>query len=134
MRITAPGNVGIGTASPGAMLEVNGNIKLSGGSGASITFPDGTIQSTAWNGTTFGGDYAESIEVLGDRAKYEPGDVIVIDDTVSGKFTKSDKAYSRLVAGVYSTQPGLTGRRTTADRPDKRAEVPMAMMGIVPTK
>ena len=128
------GHIGIGTTSPGAPLEINGNLKLTAGSGASVTFPDGTVQSTAWNGTLPGGDYAESIDVLGDRAGYEPGDVIVIDDSETGKFHKSDKAYSKLVAGVFSTKPGLVGRRTTADRPDKEAEVPMAMMGIVPTK
>lgn len=132
--ISGSGNVGIGTTSPGAQLEVNGNVKLTSGSGASMTYADGTVQSTAWNGTTLGGDYAESIDVLGDRAKYEPGDVIVIDDSVTGKFNKSAEAYSKLVAGVYSTKPGLVGRRVTTDRPDKAAEVPMAMMGIVPTK
>jgi hypothetical protein len=133
-EISGTGNVGIGTTTPGAKLEVDGNLKFTSGSGASVTYADGTVQSTAWNGTTLGGDYAESIDVLGDRAGYEPGDVIVIDDSVTGKFDKSDKAYSKLVAGVYSTKPGLVGRRTTAERPDKAAEVPMAMMGIVPTK
>ena len=106
-------NVGIGTTTPGAMLEVNGPVKLTTGSGASITFPDATIQSTAWNGTTLGGDYAEAVDVLGDRTHYEPGDVIVIDSAEPGKFVKSDKAYSRLVAGVYSTKPGLVGRPQT---------------------
>jgi hypothetical protein len=128
------GNVGIGTTTPGAPLEVDGNVKLTAGSGASMTFQDGTVQSTAWNGTTLGGDYAESIDVQGTRAEYEPGDVIAIDDSVTGKFNKSAEAYSKLVAGVYSTKPGLVGRRVTTDRPDKAAEVPMAMMGIVPTK
>ena len=132
--IGSSGSVGIGTTSPGAKLEVDGNLKLTAGSGASITFPDATVQSTAWNGTLPGGDYAESIDVQGDRTTYEPGDVIVIDPTAPGKFIKSEKAYSKLVAGVFSTKPGLVGRRTTAARPDKEAEVPMAMMGIVPTK
>jgi len=132
--IGSSGSVGIGTTSPGAMLEVNGNLKLTQGHGASMTFQDGTVQATAWNGTLAGGDYAESIDVQGDRTTYEPGDVIVIDPTAPGKFIKSEKAYSKLVAGVFSTKPGLVGRRTTAARPDKEAEVPMAMMGIVPTK
>jgi hypothetical protein len=78
--------------------------------------------------------------VRGGREKYEPGDVILIDASAPGQFVKSDKAYSHLVAGVYSTKPGLVGRRTTADKGDKAdkadkdAEIPMAMVGIVPTK
>ena len=128
------GFIGLNTTTPESMLEVNGNITLTANSGASMTFQDGTVQATAWNGTTLGGDYAESVDVLGDRSKYEPGDVIVIDPGSAGRFAKSSEPYSKLVAGVYSTQPGLVGRRTTADRPNKDAEVPMAMMGIVPVK
>ena len=142
------GNVGIATNTPGADLaslasppaastaifEITGDIALSQGKGGNVYFQDGTIQATAWNGTTLGGDYAESIDVQGNKAEYEPGDVIAIDPSAPGTFEKSGKAYSKLVAGVYSTKPGLTGRRTTADRPNKEAEVPMAMMGIVPVK
>ncbi|WP_263418058.1 hypothetical protein [Terriglobus albidus] len=125
------GNVGIGTTSPAAKLDVNGSVKISG-SGASMTFPDSTVQSTAWNGTTCGGDYAESVDVTGDRKAYEPGDVLVIDRTASGKFAHSTTPYSRLVAGIYSTRPGLTGRRQ--GRTVTGEEAPMAMLGIVPTK
>lgn len=132
MRIAAQGNIGIGTKTPQAPLEVNGNIALTSGSGAHIVFPDGSQQSVAWNGTLCGGDYAESVDVSGDRKRYEPGDVLVIDSKAEGRFLKSDEPYSTRVMGIYSTKPGLTGRRqTTAKNPD---EVPMAMMGIVPTK
>lgn len=132
-RMTIVGsNVGIGTSFPGAKLEVNGNIRLTSGSGASMTYPDGTVQSTAWNGTTCGGDYAESIDVTGDRKSYEPGDVLVVDPKLPGKFLKSSEPYATTVMGIYSTQPGLTGRRVGA--PKTGEEVPMAMLGIVPTK
>lgn len=134
MRLVNGGNVGIGTTSPGAKLEVDGNVKLTSGSGASMTFADGTVQSTAWTGTTCGGDYAESVDVSGDRTKYEPGDLLVADPAAPGRFLKSAGAYSTLVAGIYSTKPGLVGRRQLTDRSHMKDEVPMAMTGIVPTK
>lgn len=127
------GNVGIGTTSPGAKLEVDGNVKLTSGSGASITFADGSQQTTAWTGALCGGDYAESVDVTGKRARYEPGDVLVVDPQSPDQFAESAAPYSTLVAGIYSTKPGAVGRRFTD--PDKlKNEIPMAMVGIVPTK
>jgi hypothetical protein len=105
------GNVGIGTTTPGAKLEVNGNVLLTAGSGASMTYPDGTVQSTAWNGVLSGGDYAESVNVSGGREEYEPGDVLVIDPASEGNFLKSSAPYSTAVTGIYSTKPGVVGRR-----------------------
>jgi YVTN family beta-propeller protein len=51
--VLAGGNVGIGTATPGAPLEVAGNMKISG-AGSTLTFPDGSVQSTA-GGSASGG-------------------------------------------------------------------------------
>jgi hypothetical protein len=132
MHIANSGNVGIGTTSPGAKLEVDGNVKLTANSGASITFQDGTTQSTAYTGVTCGGDYAESVDVSGDRTHYEPGDVLVIDPDNSGEFLKSAESYSTAVTGIYSTKPGTVGRRQGG--PKNPDEVPMAMIGIVPVK
>jgi hypothetical protein len=140
------GNVGIGTTNPGAVppsgyvagtpiLEVKGDVVLTKGSGGSITFQDGTTQSTAYTGVTCtGADYAEAIDVTGDRTKYEPGDVLVIDPSVPGKFLKADLAYSTLVAGIYSTKPGFVGRKQPSTPETSATEVPMAMVGRVPTK
>jgi hypothetical protein len=130
--VSSNGNVGIGTTTPGASLEVNGNLKLTSGSGGSVTYADGTMQSTAWTGVTCGGDYAESVDVTGDRTNYGPGDVMVIDPNTPGKFLKSGEPYSTAVLGIYSTKPGVLGRRQTG--PKDPAEVPMAMVGIVPAK
>jgi len=46
VRITSTGNVGIGTGSPGAKLEVAGSVKISG-AGSALVFPDGTSLATA---------------------------------------------------------------------------------------
>jgi hypothetical protein len=135
LRMTILGsNVGIGTASPSAKLEVNGNITLTSGSGASITFPDGTVQSTAWSGTLCGGDYAESVDITGERTQYEAGDVLAVDPDHPARFIKASERYSTSVAGIYSTKPGLIGRRQTTDPKLASTEVPMAMIGVVPTK
>lgn len=132
LAVTANKYVGIGTNSPSAKLEVDGNIKLTAGSGASITFPDGTVQSTAYTGVACGGDYAESVKVQGKRPRYEPGDVLVISKNSGSDVALSQTPYSTSVVGVFSTKPGYVGRRFTG--PKSKREVPMAMIGIVPVK
>ncbi len=122
--LAVQGNVGIGTASPQAKLEINGNLRFTS---------DGSVQSTAWTGVLCGGDYAESVDVAGGKARYEPGDVMVVDPANAGGFLKSAEPYSTLVAGVYSTNPGVVGRRFN-DAARSKDAVPMAMVGIVPTK
>jgi len=69
------GNVGIGTASPTYLLDVAGQIRTSSGG---IVFPDGTTQTTAFIPANCGADYAEAVDVAGDRTNYTPGDLLVI--------------------------------------------------------
>ncbi|MGA9038947.1 MAG: hypothetical protein WB421_00290, partial [Terriglobales bacterium] len=124
------GNVGIGTTNPLYKLDVAGVIHTSTG----ILFPDGNTQSMAYTGVNCGGDYAESVDVAGDRKNYEPGDVLVIGAEIGSDVLKSVEPYSTLVAGIYSTKPGTVGRRQSTDYKASKTEVPMAMVGIVPTK
>jgi len=126
------GNIGIGTTSPGSKLEVNGNLKLTTGSGASMTFADGTVQNTAWTGVLCGGDYAEAVDVSGDLKHYGPGDVLAIASSSNGDVEKASEPYSTMVAGIYATKPGVIGRRQTTIKSSD--EIPMAMVGIVPAK
>jgi len=49
--ITASGNIGIGTTSPQAMLDIAGSLKVRSGG---ITYPDSTVQTTAATGTITG--------------------------------------------------------------------------------
>lgn len=82
---------------------------------------------------TGGADVAEWFAVEGDRASYEPGDLLVISTESDRTVTLSTDAYCTLVAGVYATRPGvlLTERHVDADHSDM---VPMGVIGIVPTK
>jgi len=129
MSITNSGNVGIGTTTPAYPLDVVGIARAQAG----VIYPDGNKQTTAWTGVLCGGDYAESVDVRGTKSRYEPGDVIVVDPGAPGKFLKSSDPYSTLVAGIYSTKPGVVGKRTP-DPEKSKQEIPMAMVGIVPTK
>jgi hypothetical protein len=48
--VQTSGNVGVGTSSPSAELEISGNVKFTSGSGGSITYSDGTVQNAAFTG------------------------------------------------------------------------------------
>ncbi len=81
-----------------------------------------------------GADFAESMAVSGERNQYEPGDLLVIDALGSRQAKLSDRAYSPLVAGIYSTKPGVLASPYKMDDPNLAKEVPLAIVGIVPCK
>ena len=88
-------------------------------------FDGGTVNS--------GADVAEAFDVPGARSSYEPGDVMVISLNGTRQVEKCYEPYSRLVAGVYATKPGvlLTPEHIDADLSNK---IPLGVIGVIPTK
>lgn len=133
------GNLGIGTTSPGKPLDVSGTVRTSasGSDTGGVVYPDGTQQTTAWTGVLCGGDYAEAMNAAGGKATYEPGDVLILTPGHTSSVQMSDveksaEPYSAMVAGIYATKPGVVGRRQALT--DSTEDIPMAMVGVVPTK
>jgi len=151
------GNVGIGTTNPSALLEVSGtakfdqaatfsaaptintvgaNILVGQSNGANEFRVDNTGKGFFDGGTQTGGaDFAESVAVRGRRSQYQPGDVLEIDPQTDRHLALSHHAYSTLVAGIYSTKPGVLATPRAMDDPEiATSEVPLAVVGIVPCK
>jgi hypothetical protein len=87
MRVTNAGNVGIGTATPAAKLDVAGDIRVSGNINAK---------------------YQDVAEWVPTTQKLQPGTVVVLDAARANHVSASTAAYDTAVAGVVSAQPGLT--------------------------
>jgi len=81
-----------------------------------------------------GADFAESFAVKGDKAQYEPGDVLAIDETGTRRLKVARGRYSKAVAGVYSTKPGVLASPYDGDSTQRENEVPLAVVGVVPCK
>ena len=82
----------------------------------------------------FGADFAESVAVSGSAEHYAPGDLLVIDASGERRLSVSQTPYSTLVAGIYSTQPGVVASRHRVDEALPKNEIPLAVVGIVPCK
>ena len=100
MRITGDGNVGIGTNTPTAKLDVAGNINVTG---------TGNINAS---GTITGGNivakYQDVAEWVESSQSLAPGTVVVLDQARSNQVIASSEVYDTRVAGVISAQPGIT--------------------------
>lgn len=68
--------------------------------GQGTVYADGGFQP-------YGADFAESMLVTGTRDKYSPGDLLAIDATARQRLVLTQQPYSTLVAGIYSTKPGV---------------------------
>src|SRR5207244_10536439 len=56
---------------------------------------------------TGGADFAESMAIAGPKNHYEPGDLLAVDSSANRQLTLTTQPYSTLVAGIYSTKPGV---------------------------
>ena len=104
-------------------------------SGVPVFRVDGTGRVFADGGfRPVGADFAESVAVRGSAEHYAPGDLLVIDATGERLLSKSQTPYSTLVAGIYSTQPGVVASQHRISDALPQNEVPLAVVGIVPCK
>ena len=87
IKMDNSGNVGIGTPTPSAKLDVNGNINVSGNINAKYQ------------------DVAEWVE---SSQQLEAGTVVALDPEKSNQVLASSEAYDTKVAGVVSARPGLS--------------------------
>jgi hypothetical protein len=131
----------LGTASSatgvaGMFSNSGGGDLILGRTSAAVQFRVASTGNVTAAGTFTGGgaDFAELVDVSDTVDAYEPGDVLVVDPTSNRRFALSREAYSPLVAGIYSTKPGMLGSRTSMDASQLAGEIPMAVVGIVPTK
>lgn len=114
-----------------------GNILVGG-----VGQPETTVFRVDGRGTVFadggfrpfGADFAESLAVKGSREHYAPGDLLVIDPSGERRLSLAGTPYSTLVAGIYSTKPGVVASQHQMDDPAMGNEVPLAVVGIVPCK
>jgi hypothetical protein len=149
MRISK--NVGIGTASPKAKLEVVENdvvqfpiLGLQRNPDSYNKFVEGFDNPgdnprrkfhIDRNGTfVAGSDFAEALPVAGDKTGYEPGDVLVLSTGGLNKVEKCRQAHDDRIAGVYSTRPAVLGADKNGETRVDDDEIPVAIVGIVPTK
>lgn len=113
-----------------------------GGADDPLTFQNFTRARIDSNGKGFfdggtqvgGADFAESVVATGAKSEYEAGDVLVVDPSSDRQFVRSNQPYSTLVAGIYSTKPGVVGTQHQSNDARLAGEIPMAVIGIVPCK
>jgi hypothetical protein len=92
------GNVGIGTPTPAAKLDVNGNVNVSGNIAAK---------------------YQDVAEWVPATETMEPGTVVVLNPEKSNEVMPATRAYDTTVAGVVSTNPGLI----LGERAESKAQI-----------
>jgi hypothetical protein len=102
--------------------------------GTNVARIDGAGNAYFTRTNTGGADFAEAFAVRGPANRYTPGDVMSIDSDSHRRLRLSDQQYSRAVAGIYSTKPGVLARPRSVDQQSQEEEIPLAVIGVVPCK
>jgi hypothetical protein len=129
----------ISNAGTGTGLLINhtgpsGNLAVLQSAGANVARINKAGRGFFNGGTqASGADVAESFAVAGERNTYEAGDILVISTHTDRMVEKSSEPYSTLVAGVFATRPGLLLTEKDIEA-DLGMEVPMGVIGVIPTK
>jgi len=136
------GGIYVSTAASGTFAAIlvnqaSGNILLGqvGKPATNVFRVDGSGKGFFDGGTQTGGaDFAESMAIAGAKSRYEPGELMIVDASANRQLTLATEPYSTLVAGIYSTKPGMLASTHMMDAPAFQEEVPLAVVGIVPCK
>ncbi len=159
MTLTSSGNVGIGTTSPAGKLDISNTadqpalrIEASSGTNLIEAYNTGSGSATglifrveretgdvhavgAFYGAGFYSGSADVAEHINVSEPMEPGDVVEIDPEKPGYFRKARGAYSRLVAGVISSDPGVVlGSNSDPVEGEGDPRPVLALAGRVPVK
>ena len=130
---SGPGVEGYSANGPGLIARgtaVNSNLV----EGYNSSFAGRRFHITSGGTYVAGSDFAEALPARGGKTRYEAGDVLVLSTKVLGTVEKTNRPYDTRVMGIYSTRPGILGAdKDGATRVDPN-DLPVAIVGIVPTK
>jgi len=127
-----PGTAGVLTTGPGGNVLV-GNVTDTNFHWIPVVRIDSAGKGFFDGGTQTGGaDFAESVRYGGQGIR-EPGDLMAIDKNGKRQLVLAKEPYSTLVAGIYSTKPGVLATPHKMIESTSN-EIPLAIVGIVPCK
>ena len=126
------GTAGVFTTGSGGNIVV-GNVADVNNNLTPVFRVDSTGKGFFDGGTQTGGaDFAESMAIAGPKNHYEPGDLLAVDSSANRQLTLTTQPYSTLVAGIYSTKPGVLASTHKMKSSESEEEIPLAVVGIVP--